>query len=197
MAKKHSIIYVPGLGDAHLGGQRLLVATWRWWGVEPVVCQMKWGDGEPFAPKLARLLGVIDTYNAKGYVVSLVGSSAGASAVINAFAARKDAVSGVVCIAGKINNPEAIGKSYRRNNPAFVESAYLVQPSLDKLDFEADRSRIQSRYAFLDPVIPKQDSEIAGGRNRMLPSIGHSFTIATQLLLGAPTFLQFLKRPPR
>jgi hypothetical protein len=43
-------------------------------------------------------------------IVSLVGASAGAGAAINAFAARKNIVNGVVCIAGKVNNPDAIGE---------------------------------------------------------------------------------------
>lgn len=192
--KIHSVIYVPGLGDADPKGQRRLVATWRLWGVRPHLFHMNWADGEAFEPKLERLLKLIDGLHAKGNRVSLVGASAGAGAVINAFAARKDKVDGVVCIAGKINNPDAIGQSYRRKNPAFVESAQQVQFSLDKLDWDTDRPRIQSRYAFLDAIVPKHDSQVSGADNRMVPSIGHAFTIATQLLFGTPSFLRFLKQ---
>lgn len=190
----HSIIYVPGLGDNHFKGQQVLISTWRLWGVRPHMVRMVWDEGDAFAPKLQKLLAKIDELHSKGHKVSLVGASAGASAVLNAFAVRKDKVSGVVCIAGKINNPEGIGSGYRRRSPAFVDSAYQVQPSLDTLDFENDRTRIQSRYAVFDPVVPMRDSEVVGGNNKTVPTVGHSVTIATQLLLGAPFFIRFLKK---
>jgi pimeloyl-ACP methyl ester carboxylesterase len=190
-----AVIYVPGLGDSDkLTGQRLLVSTWRLWGVKPYVCQMKWGDGEAFAPKFERLLALIDTLAAGGNKVSLVGVSAGAGTTINAFAARKDKVNGVVCICGKVNNPQSIGGRYRSENPAFVKSAEQVQPSLDKLDFKLDRTRVQSRYAIFDGVVTREDSQLAGGVNKTVPGIGHVFTIATQLLFGAPYFLRFLEK---
>lgn len=195
--KKHDVIYVPGLGDANPRGQLALVRTWRLWGVRPHLYQMNWGDGEAFAPKFDRLLLMIDGIHAKGHVVSLVGASAGAGAVINAFAARKDIVNGVVCIVGKVNNADTIGPRYSRGNLAFVESANMVQRSLDQLDLDTDRSRILSRYAFVDLVVPRQDSEIVGARNRTVPTIGHSATITVQLVFGAPSFLRFLKKIAR
>jgi acetyl esterase/lipase len=190
---KHDIIYVPGLGDKKLRGQRLLISTWRFLGVRPIMVPMNWSDGDSFAPKLERLLDKIDDLQGNGHRISLVGASAGAGAVINAFAARKDVIDGVVIICGKVNTPEAIGHRYSGPNPAFLESAFMVQKSLDQLDFDTDRKRIQSRYAFIDPAIPMGDSKVTGGINRMMPTIGHGFTIATQLLFGAPSFLFWLK----
>lgn len=191
---KHSVIYIPGLGDANPRGQLALVKTWRWHGVEPHFFQMNWADGEAFAPKLERLLQLIDGQHAKGNKVSLVAASAGAGVAINAFAARKAIVNGVVLIAGWVNFPEDIGQGYRRKNPAFVESAYQVQSSLDMLDFENDRARIQSRHAVFDPVVAPKYSEVIGGHNVTVPSVGHATTIATQLAFGAPAWLRFLKR---
>ncbi len=192
MTKQHTIIYVTGLGDAHPRGQRLLIATWRWWGVRPVLFQMNWADGAPYKLKSAALLRLIDSELAKNRQVSLVGASAGAGAVINTFAVRKQ-LTGVVCIAGKIHRPEAIGASYRQKNSAFITSAYQVQSSLDSLDFDADRRRILSRYGLIDPIVPKQDSIVPGARNQVVASIGHALTIATQLVFGAPSFIRFLK----
>jgi len=194
---RETVIYVPGLGDANPRAQRLLIRTWRVWGVKPLLFQMNWGDGEAFAPKLRRLLKLIDDEVSKGRKVSLVGASAGAGAVINAFAARKDKIQGVVCICGKVNNPETIGPRYSTGNKAFVDSARQVQFSLDKLDFDADRTRIESRYAIFDPIVSQSDSEIAGAHNRTVPTVGHSITIASQLLFGAPSFLRFLKHIQR
>ena len=190
---KHSIIYVPGLGDAQTRGQELAISTWKLWGVQPNIVPMRWGDGRPFAQKLQKLLDTIDDLHAKGHKVSLVGASAGAGAVLNAFAARKTTVSGVVLIAGWVNFPENIGPGYRKHNLAFVESAYMVQSSLDQLDFTTDRTRIQSRFAIFDPIVPRKYSEATGGKEVIVPSFGHSITIATQLIFGAPFFIRFLK----
>jgi len=41
--------------------------------------------------------------------------------------------------------------------------------------------------------LQRSDSYIAGANNRVVPTIGHTFTIAVQILFGAPSFLSFLK----
>jgi hypothetical protein len=58
----------------------------------------------------------------------------------------------------------------------------------------SDRARILSRYAVLDERVTRQDSLVPGAHNRLSPTIGHVPTIAAQLILGAPSFLRFLKR---
>jgi hypothetical protein len=191
---KYSVIYVPGLGDKNPKGQRALVNMWRFWGVTPHFVQMYWADGEAFELKLKRITDKIDALHAEGNKIGLVGSSAGAGAAINAFAARKEIVSGVVTICGKINHPEDIGPKYSGPNPAFVGSAFMVQKSLDQLSFKHERKRIQSRYAFIDPLVTTNDSRVTGGKNRMVPTIGHSTTIATQMIFAAPFFLHWLKK---
>jgi pimeloyl-ACP methyl ester carboxylesterase len=155
--------------------------------------EMPWMDSATFAPKLEQLLRLIDRLHEQGCAVSLVGASAGAGAVLNAFAARKDKVGGVVCLAGKINNPDTIGNAYRRRSPSFLESALEVQFSLDKLDVDTDRKRIMSRYAIFDGIVPRQDSILIGGINKAVPSLGHGVTIISQLLLGAPFYMGWLK----
>jgi pimeloyl-ACP methyl ester carboxylesterase len=159
--------------------------------------RMVWNDDEEFELKLTRLTDTIDRLYEKGHKISLVGASAGAGAVINAFAARKDKVSGVVLIAGWVNFPESIGAGYRRTNPAFVESSYRVQKSLDTLDFDVDRTRIQSRYAVFDESVSRRHSETIGAHNKTVPSLGHAITIATQLLFGAPFWIRFLEKQPQ
>jgi dienelactone hydrolase len=191
--QKLHVIYVPGLGDQQPDSQRKVVATWKWWGVEAELFQMNWADDVAWETKFARLIARIDELRAAGKQVGLVGASAGASAVINAFAARKDDVIGVVCLCGKINHPEAIGERYRRQNPSFITSAYQSPQSLEQLD-EAHRQRILCRYAIFDGVVAKRDSKIPGARNRLSPTFIHSITIALQITFGAPSFLRFLRR---
>lgn len=193
LSQRLHVIYVPGLGDAMPAAQRKVVGLWRWWGVEPELFQMNWADNVPWQTKFEKLLGRIDALTAEGKQVALVGASAGASAVINAYAARKKQISGVVCLCGKINHPEAIGPAYRSRNPSFVESAEAAPNSLSKLS-SIDRTKIQSRYSILDGVVRRRDSVVPGAQNRTILTVGHSITIALQLIFGAPFFLRFLKR---
>ena len=193
MDKPLHLIYIPGLGDGRVGGQRKAVSTWQWWGVEAELLQMNWGNKEAWPAKFERLLARIDALDAEGKAVALVGASAGASAAINAFAARKDAVVGVVLIAGKVNRPEAIGAGYRKRDPAFVTSAYGCEKALQTLNND-DRGRILSRYAILDGVVSKADSMIPGAHNQIVPLVSHVLTIAVQITLGAPSCVGFLKR---
>jgi alpha-beta hydrolase superfamily lysophospholipase len=187
------LIYVPGLGDHKVAGQEMLVRTWRWWGVTAELFQTGWADGEEWNPKFDRLLKQIDKAAASGKAVGLVGASAGATAVINAYHARQKEVIGVVLIAGKINRPHAISGSLIRKNNAFGAAAHSAFLALSELP-KNERKHILSRYAVVDPIVPAVDSHIKGARNRVVPSMGHAFTIASQLFFGAPSFIRFLKK---
>jgi pimeloyl-ACP methyl ester carboxylesterase len=153
---------------------------------------MKWGDKQPFQAKFDGLLTLVDVLTRTGSV-SLVGSSAGATAVINAYAARPKSIRAVVCIAGKINNPQTIGEHYLRDNPAFGESAQLAVSSLGQLG-QTEREHILSLFAAADPIVPSGDSIVVGALNRRVLTVGHSVTIAAQLVFGAPLFLRFIKQ---
>ncbi len=184
------VIYIPGLGDNNPRGQQLAVSLWRYYGVRPQLFQMKWHDGEAFAPKFERLIAAIDAALAEG-PVALVCASAGATAAIQAYVARPQLV-GVVCIAGKINRPEAVGASYKRRSPAFWQAAQRMPDALASLS-QQQRQHMVSIRGLIDPIVPKVDSRLSGAHNRISPSIGHAFTIAIQLIFGAPGFINFLK----
>jgi pimeloyl-ACP methyl ester carboxylesterase len=174
-------------------GQQAVVKWWSVLGVEGYYVPMYWADKEGFAPKLARLLAKIDELAQNGDKVSLVGTSAGASAVLVAFAARIDKVSGVVCICGKINHPETIKPERFVENPAFRESLAELQKALPKLGPEA-RPRILSIHPLYDSVVPVADTKIPGAHEHVVPACGHAFTIATTLLFGAFGMIYFLKK---
>ncbi|MDL2363439.1 MAG: hypothetical protein QFB86_03625 [Patescibacteria group bacterium] len=151
-----------------------------------------WSTGT-WEEKKSALLARVDAATAKGYKVGLVGASAGAGAVINILAERQDVIVGSVLIAGKVNNPQAIGGSYRSKNAAFITSANAAPVALESLTSET-KQHILSRHAFIDEVVPRRCSYIPGGINKTVPSIGHVLTIVSQLTLGAPSFISFLKK---
>lgn len=188
------IIYIPGLGDEREPkGQLWAVNRWRRYGVEAELFRMYWGDKNPWAPKFKRLLTRIDELTSEGKFVGVVAASAGASAAINVFAARPNKVVGLVLIAGKVNRPDAIHPIHLTKNPAMPESVKQAVQSLRQLD-SAKRRRILSRYGIFDEYVKKADSYIPGAHNKRVLTAGHFLNIAFQLVFGAPSFINFLKR---
>jgi len=189
----HHVIYVPGLGDAKPQGQHLVTWLWRVHGLRGHYIPMHWADGEAYAPKLQRLLDKIDELGARGDRVSLIGTSAGASSVLNAYAARRQAVTAVVCICGKIQHPETVHQRTFSENPAFETSLHQAQTSLKQLTMQ-DRSHILSIHPKSDNVVPVADTIINGAVERTIPTTGHSPSIAYALTVGMATIAQFIKR---
>lgn len=192
---KHAVIYIPGLGDARVGGQLLAVKTWNWYGVQAELFQKNWIDGERFEPKFIRLLNRIDELVEQGYTVSIVAASAGASAAINAYAARPDTIHAVVCIAGEINGRDRMHPSVYQKNPAFRDSMHMIEASLPRIT-PAMRKRILSRRGAIDVTVTAHDSIVPGAVNQVVPTMSHFLTIATQIAFGAPSFIRFIKKVP-
>lgn len=191
MGKRHQVIYVPGLGDHHSRLQQMAINNWRVFGLYPEAHPLHWADGEPFAPKLERLLSKIDELTKHGDV-SLVGTSAGASAVLNAYALRKDAINKVITVCGKIQHPETIEEWRFKKNPAFRGSIAMLSESLAKLT-AGDLGRILCLRPVWDGIVPPNDAVLEGAFKKRIPTIGHAFSIGTTILLGGPAIAHFIK----
>lgn len=155
---------------------------------------MPWAGQEAFGPKFQRLLKEINNYAGQGHTVSLVGASAGASAVLNAYVAAPDKINGVVLICPKINGPETVSKKTYRQNPAFKESLELLQINLPKLTAHDKATKILSYISPADGSIPYAGSVIPGVPEKRLPAVRHGYAIVYALTLGAPGLIRFLKR---
>ena len=195
--KQHHVIYVPGIGDNIWHIQSMAIRTWRLYGVRGHFHAMPWAGQESLKPKFKRLLNKIDKYASQGHKVSLVGASAGASAVLNAYVAQPDKINGVVLICPKINSPETVSKKTYRENPAFKESLELLQINLPKLTTQDKATKIISYYSPADGSISYAGSVIPGVPERRLPAIRHGYAIAYALTFGAHNFIRFLKRHPK
>lgn len=188
---QHHAIYIPGLGDSRSYSQDNAIKKWAKRGVVGHYFPVGWADKEDWAPKLARLLTKIDKLSAHGHIVSLVGASAGASAVLNAYAHRP-AVNAVVCIAGKINNPQSISKRIYQINPAFKQSVYGVFGSLSGLN-NTQKTKIMSIHPLFDGTVPVKDTLIDGAVEKSIPVIGHRLGIFYTITLGSSTITNFIK----
>jgi hypothetical protein len=154
---------------------------------------MPWRGSEAFEPKLSRLLAKIDGYRERGYTVSLVGASAGASAVLNAYVLRKNDIQGVAYICGKINRPNTVSDRLYARNPAFKTSLAQLQRILDKLTGR-DKRKLHSFYSPADTTVPYADTIIEGVSEHKLPALGHMWTILYALSIGSGKLLRLLKR---
>src|SRR5581483_7404383 len=137
------VIYIPGLGDQIPHGQRIITKFWRLYGLDAHYFKVGWADGEPFAPKLERLLAKIDELQ-KGGDVALVGISAGGSAVINALAQRPNLKTAVI-VCGKNFGYSVVNPHYFSQNPAFEGSLKLADKNLPKIA-ASQRRRLLSLY---------------------------------------------------
>jgi predicted alpha/beta hydrolase family esterase len=194
---KHVIIYVPGLGDKMrwlVRLQKWALNFWRVYLVKVEVIIMVWSDPVPLKPRFDKLLNRIDELHAKGKKVHLVGTSAGASAVISALVLRQKEVSGVVTICGKLQGdiPDAIEEL----NPSFGESLHVLAKSLKQLS-PTLKERILTIYSPLDAVVPPSDAVIEGVQKLETRALGHNLTCAYVLLCKPRQIIRFLKNTSR
>ena len=195
---KHIIIVVPGLDDGpDTWLMRLILRLWRSDGIKVELCRMQWRNGHSFQSKLDTLLGLIDEHTKTGYAVSLVGISAGGSAVINALFARPDKVHKVINICGRLRGGNNHGfrslERRSRSSTAFRDSVLTCEQNLEKID-STYLSRIMTfRARFGDELVPSDTSQVSGAYNVALPTIEHMISIATTLIFYRRCIIDFAK----
>ena len=191
----HKIIIIPGLGDEsiHL---RLITRHWKKLGLDAVVYPVGWFDEEKqFTPKLNRLLNLVDGFVKDGYAVSLIGNSAGGSAVLNIFAARKDIIHRVINICGRVRTGTTKGfRSFENRtskSPAFAQSIKMAEEA-EKAFTEGDRVKIMTIHPIFDELVPDDTLTISGATNIKIPMIVHSVSIILALTVFSKPLIAFL-----
>lgn len=192
MKRQHQVIYVPGILDDKFRIQGTLVRLWRFHGVRGHCHEIPWAGTEGWRPKFQRLLDKIDKYHSQGHQVSLIGASAGASAVLNAYAERTDKISSLIYICAKINAPETVSQKTYDENPAFKTSLELLQANLLKLKPQ-DKAKMLSLYSPADGTVPYAATVIPGVKERQLPRLKHGRAILYSLSFGASVLTRFIK----
>lgn len=190
----HKIILIPGLGDqsAHL---RLITKQWKKFGLDVMVCPVGWRDGEAFTPKLNRLLKLVDGFIKDKHTVSLIGNSAGGSAVLNIFAARKNNIHRVINICGRLRTGTTKGfrsfENRTRTSPAFAQSIQMADAA-EKTFTAKDRAKIMTVRPIFDELVPDDTLVVNGATNLQIPMIGHSVSIISTLTIFSKHVFSFL-----
>ena len=196
MIKKHSVIIIPGLSD-ETKYLRLINNHWRKYGLTPIIHPVGWRDGEnEFIPKLKRLVKLIDKLIKNGDNVSLVGTSAGGSAVLNAFCERKSVINKVINVCGRLRTGPTKGfrsfQSKTASSHAFAQSVKLAELNEKRLN-KKDRKKIMTiRAMFGDELVPPETTYIKGTKNILVPTAEHVFSIAMALTLFSKPLISFL-----
>ena len=188
-------LVVPGLGDQIVLHQ-FLTAGWRLGGIAPVIYRMGWHDGENFEDKLEKLLDRIDSLRNEADRLSLVGTSAGASAVLNAFLERKTVVYKAVNVCGRLRPGTNVGirgfDERTKSSRSFRESVIRFSENEERLD-KADKKRILCVYPLLgDELVPRGACVLEGANNISVPTGEHMLSIGFAVMFGYVT--EFLNK---
>lgn len=194
MSKKHHVIYVPGLDD-NRKGYDFLINNWSVYGIIPHVHRVGWHDKEKnFKPKLNRLLAEINKLLNKGNIVSLVGGSAGGSAVLNTLL-EQPKINAVVNLCGRLRAGKNVFPSLgfaARRSPSFKDSVLLFEKREPKM-LPSQRSKVLNLIPIWDEVVPRSTVPLRGATNRTLPSIEHMISGFLGMTLFSPILMKFIK----
>jgi hypothetical protein len=196
MSKTHRVIFIPGLGD-QVNHITWLTNHWRHYKLIPIVHPIGWYDNKnDFSIKLSMLIKLIDKYSSNGNIVSLVGCSAGGSAVLNAYLERKTKVHRVINVCGRLRSGNYRGlrsfKARTASSPAFAQSIKLFEKN-EVLLSKKDRHKIMTvRALFGDEAVPGDTAILSGVSNITIPTIEHVFSISMALTIFSNRLISFL-----
>ena len=179
---------VPGLSDNDVFNS-LLIWWWKQQGFEMIIFQPKWKDNEDYQTKLNRLLNLIDE-ESKSNSISLIGTSAGGSLVINAFNKRPDKINKVITVCSRLKKGEEFGT---KNYPSFGESVLESEKNINQFLIKDKEKIMTIRSKFFDELVPNDTSIIDGSKNITVPIGGHLFSILSSLSWYSKPLREFIK----
>ena len=195
MSLIHHVIYVPGLNDGRKGYE-ILTKFWSIYGVIPHVHRVGWHDGEDvFEPKLKRLITEVNKYLLSGDKVSLIGGSAGGSAVLNTLI-EQPKIHTVVNLCGRLragNNVFPSLEQAAKKSPAFKDSVILFEKREPQMTME-QRRKVLTLSPIWDEVVPKSTVYLDGATNRTLPAVEHVLSGILGATVLSPMMMRFLKQ---
>lgn len=165
--------------------------------MEPIIFLPNWENNEGIKPKLVRLLKIIDKESRKETIL-LMGISAGASLVMNAFVKKLDKVEKAVSLCGRLKlgwSKNKVNKKLQQDslkNRAFKQSVKLAENNIKGLG-KIQKKRILTVSAkFGDELIPIGTSKIEGVKNISLPRLGHLLSITAGMTVKFGPIKKFL-----
>jgi len=128
-------------------------------------------------------------------IPAFLGTSAGASAVLNAFFARRDDIRSVVSVCGRLRAGDGVYPSLdqSRNRLLFKPSVLCCDEGISRLT-PADTAKILTIRPLFDELVPVTTMTIAGATNRRILAVEHMVGIYLALSVYARLIVDFLAR---
>lgn len=194
MPPKHHVIFVPGLDDQKRNYE-FLVNRWAIYGIIPHVHRVNWHNNDSLEPKLKRLVKEADQYLQNSNIVSLVGWSAGGSAVLNALV-MEPKINAAVNLCGRLRAGQNVHPSLEwaaRNSKSFKESVLLFESREPKMPQEL-REKVLNLIPMWDEIVPKSTVYLRGARNQTIPTAEHMLSGFLGMTLFSPIMIGFLRQ---
>jgi len=187
------IIYLPGVGD-HKNSKIQIRALKKWKrrGIDTHFHHIYWNDEDSFKDKLNAVLSLIDELYDKDSSVSIVGVSAGASMAMNAYIERKNKISAVIFICGKIKNSQTLGDDYKKRNPRLFESVSASEKAILKLT-NADKAKMLTVQPIYDGTVAIDDGRINGVKHTTIFALLHPIAIILSITIYKRLSINFIK----
>ncbi len=195
MKSKQAVIIIPGLGD---DASKLEWVTKHWdksLNIVPIVYSMGWKNKKSFHTILLKLLLLIDKVYKQYKTLSLIGTSAGGSAVINAFCEKKNKIYKVINVCGRLRRGENVFPSLDTasiKSPSFKESVLLCEKNIQNLTSH-DKLKILTIRPLFDEVVPTSCVPISGAENKIIISLEHVVSIILCFTIYVSKIVNFLK----
>lgn len=130
--------------------------------------------------------------------MSLVGTSAGGTAVLNAFIKRKNKIHRIINICGRLRTgPEYGFRSFQTTTStsrAFAQAVKLAEAEEHTLT-KAERNRIMTvRARFGDEVVPPETTILEGAYNTSVLTPEHMLSIGAAITIFSKPLINFLNR---
>lgn len=192
---KNTVVIIPGLGD-EVHALEYITRHFNKYGLDVAVHSIGWRDGTAdFHPKFNKLLRHIDELSETSKV-SIIGTSAGGSAALNAFTKRKKVVYKVVNLSGILRSSKEVGwRSFEertKSSPQFAQSVKMFT-NLENSLSAVDRKRVMTVYPkFGDELVAPDTVTLSGAMNIRIPSIEHVLSIALALTIFSKPVISFL-----
>jgi hypothetical protein len=194
---KNILIIIPPLGvNSHKIGEKITKDWADNFGIDTINWPIFWENSkEKYEDRLKRLIDKIDELIAEGKSISLLGLSAGGSVVVNAFVQRKDKVSAVINVGGrlkkgKIDFPQS--KQDNDNNFLFQESVVRCEKNIESLT-SIDKDKFLTVRPLWDEFSPVELSMIDGAKNIKNLSFGHIIGIILAMTVYRNKIIDFIK----
>lgn len=189
----YKIIVVPGLGDGRKFFRFMIKNLWRMFPNE--IHAFGWRDkGAKLIDKQHSLLQRIDALAKDGHKVYLVGISAGGSAVLNAFMARRLEVSGVVNVCGRLREGIGVHPTLEKaasTSEIFAQSVKNCERDLSSLTND-DLKKILTIHPIYDEIVPINTTTIDGATNITVPIFFHGVGIRYSIVFLRGRIISFL-----